>query len=346
MFNKKLLVGLAAILAAVVMMPNCATAAPSEPYSPTNTWGTRVEVMQEANRQVVWNRNARNALTKFASIDTGNEEVMAYSHVAGASGRLNGWSSPVTIGYINKVYSLEKTTGGWGLSYSYDAFSDGSINPVSTVYAVTLAGHVGSILLEGYNAGVVPASKIQWIVDKLVSMPRVPVSVGKCVAYSDQIADGKTGLCVHNVNAGVGAFLAQASMSGFTASGMSELISGINTQESTTYSATSKFWAYYNGKPTTLQDPDHNSYSAESMYLLNRSISKDSAAHMMKTFWPSDTLSPIVHMRLTSLPDGSQRVAGDKYFTEVANFIAKPPALAGNRLAQAAYYSSRNIRGK
>lgn len=334
------------VLATVVMMPIGANAAPSDPDVSSGGWTSRIELTKEAYRQRVWNTDARKALDKFASIDTGNQEVMAYSHVAGASGRLNGWSSATTIGYLNKVYSLEKSTGGWGLSYSYDAFSDGTINPASTVYTVTLAGHVGSILLEGYKAGVVPASKIQWIVNKLVSLPRVPVSVGKCVAYSDQVADAKSGLCVHNVSAGVGAFLASALASGFTTPGMSDLIAGINSQESAAYNSTTKFWAYLDGKLTVAQDPDHNSYSAESMYLLNRSISKASAQYMMQTSWPTDTLSPIVHMRLTSLPDGSQRAAGDKYFTEVANFIAKPPVPAGNRLAQAAYYTARNFRGK
>lgn len=343
----KFFAALASILTGIVMMltPTCASAAVSDPDVPTGTWSSRSESMKELQRQQTWRTDARTALDKFAVIDKGTEEVMAYSHMAGASGRLNGWTSSVTTGYLNKVYSLRKPNGGWGLAYAYDAFQDGTINPVYTVYTVTLADHVGKTFLDGHVAGVIPASEIQWIVDKLVAMPRVPVSVGLCVAYSDQVADAKPGLCVHNVNAGVGAFLASAKALGFTNPGMIDLISGINAQETATYNWTTHFWQYRDGAVGG-QDPDHNSYSVESMYLLNSSLSKNSATYMMNTTWANDPLSPIVHMRLTSLPDGSQRAAGDKYFAEVANFIANPPAPAGNRLAQAAYYSSRNIRGK
>lgn len=299
-----------------------------------------------------WRSRAVTAFNKFRAADDGQEGVYAYAAMAEASGRLYGWSHAYTTTYLAKVYALANPDGGWGLDKAYDAFADGSVNPADTTYAVTLADHVGMPLLNGYKAGVVPRDKVQGIVNELMAMPRVPVDRGQCVAYSTQPWDATPGYCVHNVNAGVGYFLHQVAAAGFGATGMHRLITDITIAEQVAYREQDVWWPYVHDGAN--QDPDHESYSAASMYPLAYWVGREAVYKLMDNSYPGDPYAPLAHLRLTSLPGGvaswSRTVSGltlwcemgDRWGAEADAFIASPPSPTGQRLAQAALFSARN----
>lgn len=297
-----------------------------------------------------WRARAATAVSKARAIDTGADTAMTYAHLAGATGRLYGWSHAWTTDYLSRVYARQQPDGGYGLGKAWDAFQDGSTNPSDATYTVTLAGHVGPTLLDGYRAGVVPRAKVQQIIDLLMAMPRIDVARGQCVAYSDQPADVQPGYCVHNVNSGVALFLHNAAAAGFGATGMHRLLADITIHEQLSYREATTWWPYMGDGPD--QDPDHNSYSAEALYRLGYWPGREAAYQMMVRTWPDDPLSTIAHMRLTGLPGGVASwdryspttplwcTLGDARTADVDAFIASPPSPAMSRLAQAAYYSA------
>ncbi len=298
-----------------------------------------------STRSDAWAARARMAIKKFH--DDGAQTAYTYAAMAEAHGRLNGWDSPSAVAYLAKVYALQQPDGGWGLGYAYDAFQDGSVNPADTTYTVTLADHVGPALLAGYQAGVVSRERVQAIADMLVSLPRVPVEQGQCVAYSDQPADAKPGYCVHNVNAGVGYFLTRAAAAGITTPGGQDLVAGITVQEVAAYQTAVSWWAYRDGAPG-LQDTDHEGYSAQSVYALAEPVGTDAAMQVM-THAYTDPNAALAHMRLTSTPGVGWCELGDQWLTEAYDYISPPP-VGGfpslppppQRLAQAALFSARN----
>lgn len=307
-----------------------------------------------STRGDAWAMRGRLAVESFR--DDGTQNAYTYAAMAEASGRLLGWTNPTTTKYLNKVYALRNPDGGWGLRTPYDAFQDGTTNPANTTYTVTLADHVGPTLLAGYKAGVVPRARVQGVVSMLGHLPRVPVSQGKCVAYSTQAADAKAGMCVHNVNAGVGYFLLQAAKAGITTPGGVQLAAAIRAQEVATYKpAPVSWWAYYDGKPAALQDVDHEAYSAQSVYALSYAVGRDAALKVMSNAYPSDPGAPLAHMRLVSTPGGPNSWGsagepvtlwcemGDRWLGEAYTYILDPgPASRWQRIAQAALFSARN----
>lgn len=303
-----------------------------------------------------WRTRAVTAYDKFQAIDGGNEIVYCYASMAEASGRLNGWTHPDTTMYFNKVYSLQKPDGGYGLNTSWDVFGDGSVNDANTTYTVTLADHVGMPLLAGFKAGVVPRDKVQSVVNLVMKMPRIAVSPGQCIAYSNRTNDVKTGYEVHNVNAGAAYFLSQAAALGFSAStsGLHRTMGDITVYTEHMYRTADIGWAYRSTQ-TTLQDPDHQSYTAQSMYNLAYWTGREVTYKLMTTSYPGDATAPLAHMRLVSTPGGPASWGsagqpytlwaelGDQWLTEADAFIANPPATdTPQRLAQAAVFCSRN----
>ena len=301
-----------------------------------------------STRGTEWRARSIAAFLAARSADSGSETPHYYAYMAETSGKLNGWSHSYTQAYLSKLYSLVNPDGGWGLGYAYDAFGDGSINPATTTYAVTLAGHVGPPLLAGYQAGAVPRARVQTVVDLLVQMPRVPVDDGQCVAYSTEPADGAGGMCVHNVNAGVGAFLDRAAQYGLGATGMHRLITDISVHEVHAYRPTAQWWPYQADGPD--QDVDHQSYSAQSMYPLSYWVGREAVYRVMDVDWP-DVHAAIAYARLTGTPGGVASWSrtspglplwcemGDRWTGRIDAYLAGPRT--ARQLAQIALYSAR-----
>lgn len=87
---------------------------------------------------------------------------------------------------------------GWGLPFSWDAFSDGSVNPSSTIYGITVAWGVKALLDYMERTGSV---KYVGVVESILNYYSNSFSLtneGGYFWYSDRSSDNKN---VHNVSA-------------------------------------------------------------------------------------------------------------------------------------------------
>lgn len=294
-----------------------------------------------------WKTYATAALNKFSAGDNGNMDSFTYGMATGASAYLNGWNATKTTNLLNDLRQTKNPDGTYGLGRTYDAFADGSVNPATTAYSVTMAGHVGFTLLEGYKAGVVPKAEVQDLVAKLVNFPRVPVDKGACIAYSNAATDDTQ--CVHNVNSTVAWFLHEANSAGIGATGMQRFISEITIQEVLAYKDTDFWWPYIDDGAN--QDSDHNSASAEGMYRLTYWIGREAAYNMMTHDYSDISSSPIVYIRLAGLPGGPGSWSNSTTMTlwcDLANSRrtssqAYLTSASASRAAQIAYYAGRAV---
>jgi hypothetical protein len=119
-----------------------------------------------------------------------------------------GWSDPAIPGLVTVLVATANPDGGYGLARPWDAYQDGTVNPATTSYTATTAGHVGPVLLAGYLAGAVSRSAVEHALDWLLDLPRAPGDV--CIPYSSAPEDlGRP--CVWNVHFGAAAWVKQAS---------------------------------------------------------------------------------------------------------------------------------------
>jgi len=307
-----------------------------------------------ADRADDWRAVAQRALDRVDALDAATPTLRAFplAFTAQATAWLSssGWQDPAALAYLTRLYATQNPDGGYGLGYAYDAHGDGTINPATTTYTVTLAGHVGPVLLDGMRAGVVPRAKVQQLFDLLVTSPRIDTTAGRCVAYSRNANDVKVGLCVHNVNAGTAAFLQDAGRDGFAVPWW--IVQGIVQREMSAYYSSTRFWAYRDNMAPALQDSAHNAYDIESMYSLAYPVGY-SAAYVALTAAPDgDPNTPLVYMMLTGLPPAPTAMVGtttvwctlgDQWLDEVDAYVT---ANWGDviRLAQVAYYAARDAR--
>jgi hypothetical protein len=306
----------------------------------------------DPTRAEQWRAIAQRAADRMDVLATGvqRSSTLAYAAQAHAWLSPDGWQDPAAQAYLTRLYATQNPDGGYGIGVAYDAGGDGSVNPATTTYTVTLAGHVGPALLDGMRAGVVPRAKVQQIYDLLVSTPRIDTSAGRCLSYSRAAADAVPGRCVHNVNAGAAAWLLEAGKDGFAIPWW--LIQGIAKRELSAYNASTRFWPYQDSTAPTPQDADHNSYNAESMYDLAYPVAY-SAAYVALTTEPDGAAgTPIVYMRLAGLPPAPTAmsgnttvwcVLGDRWLDEADAFTTANFSDVG-RLSQVAYYGSRAAR--
>lgn len=209
------------------------------------------------------------------------------------------WDHPEVRALLDKVYA-QKKPGGYGMNEAWDAYGDGTVNPEDTVYTVTNADHVGLVLLEGYEAGVVDESEIYFIVDALMNQPVFETGHGKCISYSDQIAHSKD-WCVVNVSLGAAAFLQKALDAGIARPGQQQLINDLKPFGAWSYEKADfelgsgaitrrGFWPYAYEKTQgywrfsregRAQDWNHNAYTAESAITLGMWQGMDSVQKML-----------------------------------------------------------------
>jgi hypothetical protein len=305
-----------------------------------------------------WRGQATTALAGFLAEDTGDGDAFTYGMATGAAAQLYGWTDPRTVLMLSRLRAEKLPGGGYGLGRPYDAFADGTVNPATTQYAVTLAGHVGPTLLAGYRAGAIPRAEVQDIVARLVAFPRVAVDRGQCVAYSDSPNDNPPANpaypigCVHNVSVAVGWFLSEANAAGFGATGMQRLITDITLTETVAYRENDLQWPYIDQGP--FLDADHDSAEAEAMYRLAYWIGREVAYRWMNgPITTGEPKGPIVHTRIAGMPGGngswSRTSPGvtlwcemsDRWRDEQGTYRASQDGAA---LAQFAYYAARAYR--
>lgn len=319
-----------------------------------------VSAAQEPTRSEQWAARAQTALGRFEATKGASETSHALAYAAQAYAWLSpqGWEDPTALAYLDQVRARRNPDGGYGLGYAYDWSNDGTVNPAGTTYTVTVADHVGPVLLDAYKAGAASRAEVQTLVSLLMSTPRIQSNssvYGQCIAYSRSPNDNLPWACVHNVSAGAARFLLDAAAAGIGATGLHKLVTDVTRREVYAYQPTIEgrqaWWRYADTRQ--LNDADHNSYSAESMYHLSYAVGREAAYQHMVTEWADNDGAPLAHMRLTALPGGPASPdpsvpgttwceLGDRWVDEFDQFVAS--ATTARRAAQAAYFAARNAR--
>lgn len=251
-----------------------------------------------------WEDHARDALARFATEDDGDQTPHAYAFAAWTVGLLDGWDDPDAAGWLEKVYDLELPQGGWGLGYDRDAFSNGIVNPADTIYTVTTVGHVGRVLIDGYDNDAVPGDRIQSIVDLVLDdIPRVPDHTpGVCLSYSEHAHDADEG-CVYNVNAQVGWFLHAAMERGFTHPDLLHTVAGITSSTAAAYDHPSSWWQYGDSQRMDYTaGQNHHSSKTLAMLELAPPLGADAARSLYGSEFVGDR-DVLAHVRVAARSD-------------------------------------------
>ncbi|HEY6795857.1 MAG TPA: hypothetical protein VI248_14350 [Kineosporiaceae bacterium] len=162
---------------------------------------------QELHARERWQQVADTLEGTLTTSDTLYVAADAASTLA-ARVAVDGWRASDVPGLVAALLSTANPDGGYGLAKPWDAYQDGTVNPASTSYTATTAGHVGPVLLAGYAAGVVPASAVQRTIDFLLRLPRS--FSGRCIPYSSSPHDLDKP-CVWNVHYGAADWVLHAS---------------------------------------------------------------------------------------------------------------------------------------
>jgi hypothetical protein len=225
-----------------------------------------------------WRLRALRALQCFQRLDSGDEGAHSYAFAAGAAGWLEGWTSDRARRYLERLFATRNPDGGFGLGRPFDAFSTGRQNPADTTYTVTLAGHVGPVLLEAHAAGAVRLAELDRIVGLLVEAPRVPVEHGMCIGYS--LLESDASECVNNVNALVGSFLDGARRAGSKHKAITDLLAGICKCHVSHYRDDVGSWSYIEGR-SALNDFNHDAATIQATLTLAPPIGRAAGRRYM-----------------------------------------------------------------
>lgn len=290
-----------------------------------------------------WDSRARAAIDRFAAVDDGNLGPHAYAYVASAIGNTYGWDDPRVEQYLAKVRTYKQPDGGYGLTYRYDWMSDGSYNPVDTTYTVTVADHVGPVLLEAYKHGKATRTELQALGTVAIKLPVLSGTTnGYCYAYSDQWVDRTKGtFCVHNVNASVSLFLTHLQHEGIVIPDADWVTLNIDRRETNAYLASRGNWLYWDNQTSRMSDIDHTSLNVEWALEHSPQIGSAMLAKIMTNAFPleADT-APLAHWRLTPWACD----LGARWFGEFDSWLLpNPPGSSdGIRYAQMARWAARN----
>ena len=305
----------------------------------------------DPSRPEQWRAVAEHAMDRLQQMDTGDPQrawTLAYAAQTIAWLSPEGWQDPVALAYLDRLHATQNPDGGYGLGFAYDAHGDGTTNPATTTYTITMAGQVGPVLLDAYRAGAVPASEVQQVLNLLASTPRIDTAAGRCISYSRHSNDAKPGLCVHNVNASAAWFMLEAGRDGFPV--VWWLVQGITKRTLSAYNATTRYWPYRDNM-TTPQDTDHNAYTAEFVYGLAYPVGYSSAAVMLGNGLDGDPDTALIGARLAGLPaaptamDGTTTAwctSADTWIDDVDAYVDWTSEV--HKVASAAYLSMRASR--
>ena len=220
------------------------------------------------------------ALARQQSLPTGQSAYDA-SHQWNSLAILYGWDDAEAKAQLQRLRATRKPDGGYGVDGAWDAFQDGTVNPVSASYLITVTDHAGRALLEGYRAGVIPASEIQPLVDLVLSWPTVQGDPN-CLAYTRQPSDRR--YCVYNVNSGAAWFLKAAYDAGIRRTGQLELSRRLYAHDAALQHG--GWWPYSSAaKPNTYQDWNHNAAMIDMQLDLDRAAGQRALDAVMPGGW-------------------------------------------------------------
>lgn len=280
-----------------------------------------------------WAQLADQAIARFQAIDNGAQSPFSYAYMASAVARRQGWSSPLAQQYLAKVWSMRLTNTdgslrGWGTSATG-----------TTVYTITLADHIGPVLLEAWQSGqtTVTASDVVDVGELLVAAPRNWTAAGYCVSYLQYTASSD---CVHNQNSAIVLLLEQMRAAGLFVYGADYLVMQALRREIAAFLPASYNWPYSDTN-SSLNDADHNSLLAEAHTYLDSAIGRNVVVKIMGTSYSgaSEVNSPLGHMRAGAL--GSQGcLKVDRWLAEAQAYYSANLSTP-LRLAQVARWSAR-----
>lgn len=297
---------LAAALALTALLPTHAPASARAAVA-TSDWGNLADL----------------ALTRLAAADDGRQTAFTYAYAASAAGNRYGWDAPATTAYLAKVFALRLANGGWAATYGG-----------TTVYTVTLADHVGPVLLEAYQGGAdgVGAGDVSAVAVRLVSAAQW-VTVGKCVSY---LIYSPSADCVHNQNSAVAAFLVSVREAGIMVPGADALVAQIVRRETYAFNGTVNGWPYSDTQ-SAVQDADHGSLSAEAAMALYPPVGRLAITKIMSTTYAgaSEINAPLAHLRAGAF----DCARADAFSAEAYAYLAAQSDPM--RLAQVARWAAR-----
>lgn len=298
--------------------------------------GTTLASTPAATVKDPWRDRAEQAIALAETKQSTSEAAFYHAFMAGAIAEVDGWDDPRVTQHLDRVYAQRLASGGYGLPYAWDAFSDGTTNPATTTYSITVTGQVGRVMLDGYKAGVVPRAEIERLVDVTLRMPRInDGKPGVCISYSSTGHDTKAGYCVFNIVASAGKFLADARDAGVVRPGQDALLAGLTQRDAANYATGSGFWPYRDGA-AGLNDWNHNAVNVDAELTLSPAIGRDALSRMMARTDPVKWVDPLGQIAL--LPHDCAR-SGD-LLDDFDAMLADARQTAG-LAAQMAYWSAQ-----
>lgn len=268
------------------------------------------------------------------------EPSAALAFALGAQAQVDGWTSKNCRSLLDELRETRNPDGGYGLGRPYDAFQDGTVNPADTTYLVTITGHVGRVLLDGHEAGVIEDQELGGLVDLTLDFPRVlSKRPGVALAYSRHPHDRSW--CVHNVNASAGVFLLRAGKRLPARADAAAVIAGIAQRQAAGYVGPQGSWRYIEGQPR-LNDANHNAGSIEAALGLTSPIGQDALLKMLATFRVRKWTDPIALIRLLPWIAPSKRPAD---LLGQGRALVEDSRLTSGIAAQLAYWALRAGQG-
>jgi hypothetical protein len=274
-----------------------------------------------------WGGLADSALSRFAAADNDHLTVFQYAYAAKAAADRHGWDSPDAQAYLEKA-KIQRLWNNDGSLKGYPVSYGGS-----AIYTVTLADHVGPVMLDAYLHGAATEQNVFEIANLLMKVPTW-TTVGKCVSYLVYSASAD---CVHNQNAAVASFLDSVRAANIWVSGSDALVGAIVRQETYTFNSTVNLWPYSTTQ-TGIQDADHSALSAEAAIKLYPPIGRLTVKHIMVTTYTgaAEANSPLGHLRAGATDYGRAWIGN--WYAEASAYLAA--ATDPTRFAQVARWSA------
>lgn len=269
---------------------------------------------------VQWGLNVDAQIRQALATDSGAETAFADSWLASgiAQRSAQGWDDPAALHYLQATLSQPNP---YGLTYAWDAFSDGTVNPASTIYTVTLF-QVGEVLLDAYKAGKADYTDVTDVMRLVINTPRIAVPTGMALAYSNSKNDVKAGYVVHNVNQAIALFLQDCQDAGikWSDSQVRSWITKLVAYERSTYQPAIRGWAYRNGGSQSVQDAAHNGLGAQWGQRFYTATVGVPVAHFIETSDYGYVLGSGVHASLAQW----ECVASVRWLPQYQQYMADP----------------------
>lgn len=293
----------AAVVVGVSLVSTCGTAKASPPSHTTPVVGDEgynTPYRPRLHPDQSYRAMAIEALNHaMAAQSQAGSTTYSRANIARARFALYGWNDRVGRNYLNQVLAAQHNDGGWGFDKTgkRDTWRGGH----GLTYTVTTTDHVGPLLLDGYQAGVVPRDNVRRAVRSVLTT--ATSHGGQCFSYYWDVKDVKPNTkCVNNVNASAGWFLVRAWDLGIREKS-DQLARGERAlaYDRSQYNYGWEGWRY-SDVTRGLQDLDHNALNAvaQRSTVSGRSLGSRAIKHDMAMAWSDpDNVNRMAVLRLT-----------------------------------------------